>query len=77
MEHVNDTGQNPAVLYAHNGSTSVSEPINGQPASVANGSTIGFICESPEQLQEFHDVAVANGGTIVRGTAGTSKATWA
>ena len=63
MEHVNDTGQT-RLFYAHNGSTfSVSEPINGQAATVANGSTIGFICDSPEQLQEFHDVAVANGGT--------------
>ena len=63
MEHINDTGQT-RLFYAHNGSTfSVSEPINGQPATEANGSTIGFICDSPEQLQEFHDVAVANGGT--------------
>ena len=63
MEHVNDTGHT-RLFYAHNGSTfSVSEPINGESASVANGSTIGFVCDSPEQLQAFHDAAVANGGT--------------
>ena len=62
MEHVNDTGHT-RLFYAHNGSTfSVSEPINGESASVANGSTIGFVCDSPEQLQAFHDAAVANGG---------------
>ena len=63
MEHVNDTGHT-RLFYSHDGSTfSVSEPINGQPVSVANGSTIGFLCSSPEQLQEFHDVAIANGAT--------------
>jgi catechol 2,3-dioxygenase-like lactoylglutathione lyase family enzyme len=63
MEHVNDTGQT-RLFYSHEGSTfSISEPINGKPVSVANGSTIGFLCNSPEQLKEFHDVAVANGGT--------------
>lgn len=63
MEHVNDTGHT-RLFYAHDGSTfSVSEPINGESASVANGSTIGFVCDSPEQLQAFHDAAVANGGT--------------
>ncbi|MEM1435656.1 MAG: VOC family protein [Pseudomonadota bacterium] len=70
MEHVNDTGQT-RLFYMHDGSTfSVSEPINGQPATPANGSTIGFICSSPEQLKEFHDVAVANGGTTVEDPPG-------
>jgi catechol 2,3-dioxygenase-like lactoylglutathione lyase family enzyme len=63
MEHVNDTGQI-RLFYIHDGSTfGISEPINGEPATVANGATIGFICNSPEQLQEFHDAAIANGGT--------------
>ena len=63
MEHVNDTGQT-RLFYIHDGSTfGISEPINGEPATVANGATIGFICNSPEQLQEFHDAAIATGGT--------------
>ncbi|QFT76737.1 VOC family protein [Erythrobacter sp. THAF29] len=70
MEHVNDTGQT-RLFYIHNGSTfSVSEPINGKPATVANGSTIGFVCNSPEQLQEFHDVAIANGGQTMEDPPG-------
>ena len=65
MEHVNDTGQT-RLFYMHNGSTfAVSEPINGEPAEPSNGSTLGFVCDSPEQIQEFHDVAIANGGTSV------------
>ena len=70
MEHVNDTGQT-RLFYIHDGSTfSISEPINGQPVTVANGSTIGFVCNSPEQVKEFHDVAVANGGTSVEDPPG-------
>jgi len=68
--HVNDTGQT-RLFYIHEGSTfSISEPINGEAVSVANGSTIGFSCMSPEQVKEFHDVAVANGGTSVEGAPG-------
>jgi len=70
MEHVNDTGQT-RLFYVHNGSTfSVSEPINGKPVTAANGSTIGFVCDSAEQVQELHDVAVANGGTSVEDPPG-------
>ena len=70
MEHENDTGHT-RLFYSHGGSTfSVSEPINGQPVSVANGSTIGFVCSSTEQLQEFHDVAVTNGGTTTEDPPG-------
>ncbi|MEL6710004.1 MAG: VOC family protein [Pseudomonadota bacterium] len=70
MAHVNDTGQT-RLFYMHDGSTfSVSEPINGEPAECANGFTIGFKCDSPEQIQELHDVAVANGGTTMEDPPG-------
>lgn len=70
MAHVNDTGQT-RLFYMHNGSTfSVSEPINGKPVTPSNGSTIGFVCNSPEQIQELHDVAVANGGTSIEDAPG-------
>ena len=70
MVHVNDTGQT-RLFYIHGGDTfSISEPINGEPATTANGFTIGFKCDSPEQLQELHDVAVANGGTTAEDPPG-------
>lgn len=57
------TGQT-RLFYRHDGSSfGVTEPINGQEATFANGGTIGFKCNSPEQVQQFHDVAIANGGT--------------
>jgi len=42
---------------------SVSLPINGEPATCANGGTIGFAAASPEQAAEWHEVGLANGGT--------------
>lgn len=59
------------LFWMHDGSTfSVSEPINDQPANCANGFTIGFKCNSPEQVVELHDVAVANGGTSIEDPPG-------
>ena len=59
------------LFYRHNGGTfGVTEPINGEPASAANGATVGFQCDSPEQVKRFHDVAVANGGTSIENPPG-------
>jgi catechol 2,3-dioxygenase-like lactoylglutathione lyase family enzyme len=59
------------LFYRHDGSTfSVSQPINNEPATCANGATIGFKCNSPEQLQQFHDVAIAHGGTSIESPPG-------
>lgn len=75
IAHVNDTGHT-RLFYIHNGSNfSVTEPINGQPVTVANGSTIGFACNSPEQVKEFHDVAVAHGATSVEDPPGPRDST--
>jgi len=64
------TGQ-ARLFYRHAGSTfCVSEPINGDAASFANGGTIGFKCNSPEQVQQFHDVAIAHGGTSIEAAPG-------
>ncbi|ABM35159.1 VOC family protein [Paracidovorax citrulli] len=38
-------------------------PINGEPATHGNGSTIGFAMQSPEQADAFHAAGLANGGT--------------
>lgn len=59
------------LFYRHDGSTfCLTQPINGQPASVANGGTIGFRCNSPEQVKQFHDVAVAQGGQSIEDPPG-------
>jgi catechol 2,3-dioxygenase-like lactoylglutathione lyase family enzyme len=54
------------LFYRHDGGVfAVSEPINDEPATFANGGTIGFKCSSPEQVQQFHDAAIAHGGTSI------------
>ena len=42
---------------------SVSLPINGEPATVGNGSTLGFACNAVEQVQAWHAAGTAHGGT--------------
>ncbi len=59
------------LFYRHAGSSfCVSQPINGEPATAANGGTIGFKCDSPEQVQAFHDIALAHGGTSIEDPPG-------
>ncbi|WP_110666498.1 VOC family protein [Salinicola halophilus] len=63
------------VFYRHDGDAfAVTEPIDGQPATVGNGSTFAFRCTSSEQAQRFHDVAVANGGTTAEDAPGVRHA---
>lgn len=59
------------LFYRHDGQTfCVSEPINGEAATFANGGTIGFKCDSTEQLRAFHDTAVAHGGVSIEEAPG-------
>ena len=60
------------LFYRNEGGTNfvVTEPINDEPATVANGSTVAFSCDSPEQVREFHAVAIANGGTSIEDLPG-------
>jgi len=70
LPHTAATGHK-RLFYRHNGGTlCLSEPINNEPASAANGGTIAFKCDSPEQVKTFHDVAVANGGISIEGAPG-------
>jgi catechol 2,3-dioxygenase-like lactoylglutathione lyase family enzyme len=41
----------------------ISTPINGEPACIGNGSTVGFNMTSSEQVDAFHAAGLANGGT--------------
>jgi len=48
----------------------ISVPINGKPATGANGGTIGFKCDSPEMADAWHAAGVANGGTTTEDPPG-------
>jgi len=51
------------VFWRHAGNTlCITRPINGQPATHANGGTVGFAAESPERANAAHAAGVAAGG---------------
>lgn len=53
-----------AVLYGADGpELIVTKPGNGQPATHANGGTIGFAAASRDMVHAFHAAGLANGGT--------------
>jgi len=69
--NVADSGHTRLIYQNGNGTNFiVTQPINDEPATVANGGTIAFSCNSPEQVKQFHDVAVANGATSIEAEPG-------
>ena len=70
FENSADSGHK-RVFFSHDGDIlALSEPINDEIATCANGMTIGFKCNSAEQVKELHDVAIANGGTSIEDPPG-------
>ena len=59
------------LVYAHRGGRfMVTKPIDGKDACHANGGTIGFTMDSPEQTAAWHDAGVAAGGTSIEDPPG-------
>jgi catechol 2,3-dioxygenase-like lactoylglutathione lyase family enzyme len=52
----------------------LSTPIDGKPASCANGGTIGFLASSPQAAQAWHAAGVAHGGTSCEDPPGLREA---
>ena len=55
------------------GTFSVSKPIDGQPATPANGGTIGFAADSTEAADAFHAAGIAHGGTTCEDPPGVRE----
>ena len=69
--HQDDKGR---VFYmTDTGIFAISTPINGEPACAANGGTIGFAVDSPEQADAWHAAGVANGGTTCEDPPGVRE----
>jgi len=73
-------GVPPAVVDRHRifyrtptGVFAVSLPIDGEPASHANGGTVGFAAASPEKADAWHAAGVANGGTSIEDPPGVRE----
>ena len=66
---------NSRYLYIHDaGIFIVGKPLNGEPATVANGGTIGFVMASPEQANAWHAAGLAAGGTTCEDPPGVRPA---
>jgi len=62
------------LIYAHNGGRlMVSKPIDGKPATHANGGTIGFSMSDAKQADAWHKAGVANGGTTIEDPPGVRQ----
>ncbi|MDE2563753.1 MAG: VOC family protein [Sphingomonadales bacterium] len=59
------------LVYSHNGGMFlVTPPIDGQPATHANGGTIGFAMDTPAQANAWHAAGIAAGGTAIEDPPG-------
>ena len=59
------------VAYSHNGGRfMISKPIDGKPATSANGGTIGFLMSDAKMAEVWHKAGVANGGTSIEDPPG-------
>ena len=59
------------LVYMHGGAVFlVTKPIDGNSASIGNGSTIGFAMESPEQADSWHKAGAAASGREIEDPPG-------
>lgn len=68
------TDEKGRVFYASpTGVFAVTTPINGAPATPANGGTIGFLVQDPATVDAWHAAGVANGGTTCEDPPGVRE----
>lgn len=54
------------LIYAHEGGRlMITKPIDGEPATAANGGTIGIAAASPDRVLAWHEAGVMHGGTTI------------
>jgi len=62
------------LIYTHRGGRfMITKPIDGEPAHHANGGTIGFLMDSPAEVDAWHKAGVANGGKPIEDPPGIRK----
>lgn len=59
--------------FTKSGNFAITKPINGEPASIGNGSTIGFAAEDPAAVDAWHAAGLANGGTTCEDPPGVRE----
>ena len=65
------------LVYLHRGGVlMITKPIDGKPATCANGGTIGFAVEGPDEAEAWHRAGIAHGGTAVEDPPGLRDGTY-
>jgi len=59
--------------FTDSGVFALTKPIDGEPASCGNGSTIGFAVQNPEQADQWHAAGLANGGAACEDPPGVRE----
>ena len=61
-----EIGAGGRLVYTHEGSRlMITKPIDGNPATAANGGTIGILAASVEHVSAWHAAGVAHGGKSI------------
>ena len=54
------------LIYVHDGGRlMITKPIDGNPATAANGGTIGIAAASPDRVLAWHTAGTTQGGTAI------------
>ena len=59
--------------FTDSGIFSITPPIDGQPATPGNGSTIGFAAADPAAADAWHAAGIASGGTTCEDPPGVRE----
>jgi len=68
-----DKERNRMFYRTQQGVFAVTKPIDGKPASSANGGTIGFAAKSPAEVEAWHKAGLANGGKTIEDPPGVRE----
>ena len=68
-----DTERQRLFYRTDTGMFGVTKPIDGGPASSANGATVGFSCKTPDEVEAWHAAGVANGGATCEDPPGVRE----
>ncbi len=61
-----ETDDRGRLIYDHEGGRlMITRPINGHPATAANGGTIGIAAINADQVRAWHEAGIAHGGAAV------------
>ncbi len=62
------------LIYSHRGGRlMLTKPLDGNPASGANGGTIGFLVESTAEADAWHKAGVEHGGVSIEDPPGVRQ----